>query len=334
MNKLSFAFRILCLITTIALIVFCLYVYCLNEDVCLVDFKNYYDTPDDIHPTISMCFKNFLDSERLMEHGVNDSSYLEYLKGEKISSKLSNIDFENVTLHLKDYVHEYCTHWHNGKFECNGHNLHKTKVVSNSFNGLWRKDFYKCFNLEMPLDGEIELFEVLFDNKVFPQGIRKNKDFVVVFHFPNQLFYSIQTITYHWPARKNKKTYFMTFQVNAMKVLKRRNKKNSPCMANWKTYDDDILKEHTSYVGCRTPYQMNRYNLPVCSTTASIKEADVSLSLQTKKKLLPPCKAMEKIHYSYEEVEWEGSNWEGEGKFAVSLYFLDPRYEEITQSRY
>ena len=62
-------------------------------------------------------------------------------------------------------------------------------------------------------------------------------------------------------------------------------------------------------------------------------EAQLPLSLETQTKHPHPCKAMEKIYYNYEEPDITG-DWEGTGKFAMSVYFFDPRYKEISQSRY
>ena len=157
-----------------AIIGFWVYKYCLNLDLCLVDFKTYHDTREDVYPVLSMCFKHPFLNEKLSEYGkeVNVDSYLEYFKGNNFSLKSKDIDYEKVTIDLHNYIVGYYIQWTNGSYEYysveGGEGLLYT-----SFNGYWFSDFNRCFALNVPHDRTIQGFEVKFKNEIFGPGTQR-----------------------------------------------------------------------------------------------------------------------------------------------------------------
>ena len=51
-------FRLTCWLATLIAITYWIHVYYLNNDVCIIDYKKYYDTPSDEFPVLSICIKN------------------------------------------------------------------------------------------------------------------------------------------------------------------------------------------------------------------------------------------------------------------------------------
>ena len=49
--------------------------------------------------------------------------------------------------------------------------------------------------------------------------------------------------------------------------------------------------------------------------------------------LLPPCRSVEKIEYSYIEHELNDSIWSGTGHVWLEMIFTGQRFREITQVR-
>ena len=100
-------FRIICLTTTAFMIGYWLYKFNLNEDLCLVEYKPFYKTEEDVCPLLSVCFKNPFNKEVLVHQGVNESLYLKFLNGVYFDRHIVDIDYDNVTLKMSDYVMAY-----------------------------------------------------------------------------------------------------------------------------------------------------------------------------------------------------------------------------------
>ena len=273
----------------------------------------------------------------LLANGVNESSYLAYLKGDYFNSKMINIEFEKATRNFSDFISDDYVHWHNDSGK------HSTIVekenVINTYNGFWRDQFYRCYGINTPYHREYVFTSLLLDGNIFPTTTNKSfrpsegNSIFTIFHYPSQLLNSIQNVKYLWPIREDNKNFLMKFQVDGVEILKRRNKRNSPCETDWEHYDENVLNYHVTNVGCKAPYQLLNKDVPICSSKEKMAEARMPLNIETKRKYPFPCKAMEKILYTYSEFEIM-TNWKGRGKFAVSVYFFDQGFKEITQSRY
>ena len=60
-------FRSCCTIIATILIIYWIHAFALNEDLCIVDYKRYYETEHDVYPSLSLCFRNFLSEIQLRE---------------------------------------------------------------------------------------------------------------------------------------------------------------------------------------------------------------------------------------------------------------------------
>ena len=139
---------------------------------------------------------------------------------------------------------------------------------------------------------------------------------------------------HHWIQRQDNSTFSMRFRVESMDILNKRNKNNDPCRDDWKNYDFDILTEHVEEIKCRAPYHILSDQFPFCSTNEQLKRARAfSLSSGIIDDLTHPCKIAEKISYTYEEGDSEGTGRFSLNEFWISLYFYNRRYKEITQTR-
>ena len=241
------------------------------------------------------------------------------------------------SLNFSKYISNDYVQWLN---DSGKHSSIKDKTTfPNTYNGFWRDDFYQCYGINVPFRGDIVIVSALIDGKIFPTSIpgasirpSEGNHIFTIFHYPNQLINSIQNIRYLWPTRKNDVNFMMKFQLNGVEMLERRNKPKSPCITNWKEYDDNVLLEHAIAIGCRAPYQLFNKSIPICSTQNKMLLAMIPLTMDVKNKFPPPCRNMEKIYYEYSEHAIT-TDWSGRGKFAISLYIFDQTYKEIKQSR-
>ena len=193
-------FRILCIIITSGIIVFVVHDYSLNDDLCLVDYSQFRATKEDKYPTLSTCFKNIFYSPYLLANGVNESSYLAYLKGEYFDSNMLNIDFERATLNFTEYISDDFVYWKN---ETGNHSTIVNKnEFTNTFNGFWRNGFYKCYGINTPYNDQYLFTSVLLDGNIFPTAINQSfrpsggNYLLTFFHYPGQLLNSIKNVKY------------------------------------------------------------------------------------------------------------------------------------------
>ena len=186
--------------------------------------------------------------------------------------------------------------------------------------------------MKIPPNRDIQQFGVLMKNEIFPNGIRPHTlAFFTLLHYPNQLLRSVRSIHYMWPKILSNNTYETVFKINKMEMIRRRNKGSKPCHDS-SNYDDRVLVEHTSKVGCKTPYQEPKTWIRPCSTMKEIKQA--RLLLRTDEYgIIPPCRAMEKITYTHLESDLSETKWKGTGEFWISSSFYDQYFQEIVKTR-
>ena len=199
-----YSFRAVLICLTLAMITFWAYKFSLNNDLCLVDYKSYGEDTDDVYPMLSVCLNNPFLIQNLHEYGseINETSYLDHLRGEIFSEKLMAIDYDNVTSDLNKYVQPYYEYKYyiqrtNGSVEyypIDDKNKHLFRVT---YGGFWFTYFYKCFAHEIPHDKSIQGVSIHLRNEIFPPGIKRNGyEFFTLLHYPNQVLLSVHTIKY------------------------------------------------------------------------------------------------------------------------------------------
>ena len=114
--------------------------------------------------------------------------------------------------------------------------------------------------------------------------------------------------------------------------MKRRNKNKQQCNQNGEDYDGSVLLKHSAAVGCRTPYYNTNLNTKMCSTEEEMKKAQFELRY-VEYGIIPPCMTMEKISYSYKEIEYSNTKWKNDGTFWINIRIGNPNFKEIVQTR-
>ena len=322
-------FHIICWMSTLILLGYWLYLFSLDEDICLVDYKKYYDTPDDTFPVLSLCLKSPLTSSKLTKQnvGVDSDVYIKHLKGEYFSSDLNNIVFKDIFLDLSRYVDQYWIEWRNGSLLRSVQE--NSKFFVPSFAGFWRSDFYICYSLQIWHDDSINGFSVRIPNKIYPNTTRY-KNAITLIHYPNQLLTSGETLSYGFQKRTVNASYSMTFQIKGIERIHRRNKRSFPRNENWKNHDFNILEHHARSVGCTPPYHKQIHGIPVCATKKELFASRFNLRFDDYG-MHPPCQANEKIYYTYEKNDLEGTSWYKPGFFWIGIWINNPKFKQIVQ---
>ena len=314
----------ICIITlTLGMVTFWVYKFGLNQDLTTVDFKHFYDSQEDVFPSLSMCFHNpFLASEGKENQEINQSKVQNYLSGEE-KFEVLDVDYQNITFELTDYLNMYWISWANGSSRSYLPSQYAWNVPRVSFSGFWRDRFYKCFSIEIP-DKSSRSVGIMLSQNVFPQGIRpKMFGMLVFFHYPNQVLRPDAAVKHHWQNRESNKSHTMKFLVDNVEIFRRR----KDCYENWTHYDDHVREYHMQNVGCRAPYHVSKTDLPLCNTTKDMKEIRMRLSLGINYDIASPCRAMEKLTYQYDEINISGSEWDHTGQFWCLFMMQDSRFK-------
>ena len=113
---IAFVFEFICWIATISLCIFWIYKYSLNEDLCSVDFKNYFKSEEDVFPMLSLCLHSPISEEKLKTKTpkIDLSTYTKFLQGEDFNSRWLDIDYQSVIKNISDYIEQDGVGFRNG----------------------------------------------------------------------------------------------------------------------------------------------------------------------------------------------------------------------------
>ena len=245
----------ICIIGTAILLIWCYLEYREDEDVVEISFKKYGKDEDSIYPDISLCFDHPFNEDQLKSYDstLTKSLYTLFLTGQTFFGEWNeivlDINYENVSLHLKDYMigdallflPERVVDIHNNI------SLNNFSIVS--------YPTVKCFTFNIPKHMKISKFAIALKNSIFPAGIRPKSGFDVILHLHQQMLRSRQFVLRNWPIRTSTSAYSyqMDISVKDIEILRLRNKPRNPC-SNSISFDNDTLKDIVDSVGCIPPY--------------------------------------------------------------------------------
>ena len=325
-------YHCICWSAALATVLYCISVYIQNEDLCIVDYKQYYENKFDMLPTLSICLKDPVAWSKLGTpvQTVNASTYLNFLKGDYFSSEMLNIDYNSSILELSEYVSMYQIIWKNGSETNVKNNI--GRLLRPNYAYKWHKGFYQCYELEIPHEKGIEAVWVAIKRGVLPprNHTTLNYGMITTLHYPNHLFISEKNIKFVWPRRPYGDECAIRFQVIDVEVIKSRNTADRPCH-DWENYDRSILKHHIEKTGRKAPYHGSNFESQLCSSKESMKNIWFRMN-GNDSEMIPPCRRMATISYKYEESEiWEDSEkdvtW-------IGIIYLDEKFREVVQTRY
>ena len=188
-GKLTLVFRVTCWTATVLLLCYWIYFFSLDEDICLVDYKEYYDSPTHAFPTVSLCLKNPFPKQILMKKakGFDPDFYSKFLEGSYFDFEYANISYKTAVLNITKYVDNYWIEWRNGSSQIFPMSHTTKEIFRTSYSGFWRSNFYNCYSLQIPHDKAIMAFQVELSNTIFPSGKRdRNYSTLTLLHAQNQ----------------------------------------------------------------------------------------------------------------------------------------------------
>ena len=355
---ISYLFHFLCFLVTLYFISTCVFEFYLNEDVSKINFQSFHASEEDIYPSMTLCFLPRFDNEVLKKNGINSSvDYAKFLSGDYFEDKMTNIDYDNITIDFKDFLLGIgMVIRDNGVYGSDSHFFYDHRAVtqmpntdtngSESNSSDWTPNFYtscrrstqKCFTIDVPyLQGKTVMsFGVVFDSSIFPYGIRpKFDEFGVEMHYPGQ-FYSTTPNKYSWKdLMKNDSLYItMRFDIKNIQVMRYRNNGKNSCNKKWKMNDEKIMLEAVNRARCMPSHWKIYSGMPICKSAAKMKFIYESNSNEYEK----PCQNIQTLSFVYEEHEYlhfgnREWNYETDRISEVGFYFKDYTYMKIQQFR-
>ena len=306
---LSSLFRFLCFVLTFLMVAFWCYSFGLDEDLCTIDYKSFHSSETTIHPVLSLCFEQPFMNRKLqqIDRNLNALKYLKFLNGSIYEDKLRNIDYDNVTLQWSNYYKSKYNRviWRNGSIARNGI-LSVFEKPYVSYNGFVNDGFVKCFAFKLKdrHKEHIRYIYIPFDSKIFTDDDRNN--FYVYFHAPGEIFIAPNRKRYSWRNLQRHNHNEMTIDIKVVEILKRRNKRDTPCIDYSGGYDRNIMEHSIAKIGCRTPYQNPTKEWPICTnmeTMSKHKELNIAY-MDLNKYYTPPCEVMSSVEFIVEEWTW------------------------------
>ena len=104
-------FKLLCVLTTLALVIWCAYEFNKNEDVCEVLFKTFHEDEGSVYPDLTFVLPNAFNETvlRTYNESFNKKHYRSFLRGGvHWNEQMLDIDFEQVSMQLNDYLIQTC----------------------------------------------------------------------------------------------------------------------------------------------------------------------------------------------------------------------------------
>ena len=295
----DFSFKLVCIVTVVAMTSYWFLKFESDEDICLVDYDYFKGNQEIAHPEVSLCIKDpemFLMEK--LEPYTNSSAYLKFLKGDKLAVGeldriVSNIKFDLVSIDFKDYYLGTEIYWKNSSIST----FVETKVYL-TFVGFVHH-LIKCFGVDMKAVDmkEVKYARHMYNLSLISNHLKDTSNIFASFHYPNQLLHFDNGQMLPSLQRKNVTAVSLGVLLSGMEILKRRNRDKKPCLQNWKRLDESILKQHIERVGCTAPYHGTYKKFPACSTTTQIRSSFYQIAKQ--KELMNnvrPCQEMSTIN--------------------------------------
>ena len=128
------------------------------------DYKRYHESDDDQYPLLSLCFINFLSAKKLEQQNprTNKSEYLNFIRGNYFEAQLLEIDFQNVSKNISNYIIGYYLIKEDGRKEYHG----DKNLFDLSFVGKWWDKFMTCYSLSPPQNSQYRIISILLNGKI------------------------------------------------------------------------------------------------------------------------------------------------------------------------
>ena len=325
------SFKALCIVTTTFMVGFWICKYSSNEDITRIEYKPLRNGETVVFPEFTICFGDPLLNDKLHEIDakLDKRDYLEYLRGNKGDSNqtFAKIDYERITFDLFEYLHRIRIASISGSNLINQECTNATNCdiinLKNSYNGfdMMQFLFLRCFGMEINRNylGDVFGMNVGFKKTLKDILIELDQIFLT-FNYPGQLRLKTRASKPIW-KNVDENEALETFEIKHYEITRKRNKRSNPCYDGPVQYDHSLLKQQIEKVGCRTPYQQNDKQFPLCDK--QMKDSAFLMNAEIEN-VFQPCQqtsylAFDHINFSAGNITWN----ETFGFYPLNIMFPD-----------
>ena len=323
----SKAYVHICWLLTILLVGCSISLYIQNDDITRMRNAKFHSTERDIYPSISICFGNVLDEEKLDARGINKNSYLSFLTGKEWNKTFFDVNFDEVSIDLEHYLlamevykEGYNRDILNGSYFLFDNTIHRADEIDERPE--WKPNFFqdaipmwgmvqKCLTFDSSFVSHKTLtwMTIVLSRSAFQTGKRPafapyaKEMFSVEIHYPGQRYRYAQT-KWDWddeePQTKHIKSYGIGFRITNMEVINERNTISTPCNDKGIQEDRSLKSYLIDTMNCTPPYWIKQDDNSTkrCSEQEHLQQFynfDIG-------KYLSPCRRLNHINYDYFEI--------------------------------
>ena len=312
-RALSIIFKALCGLAAFFMVIFWVIKFQENEDVSSISYTSYETDRNIIYPQWSVCITEpFIYQNLLWTWHGNDSlkHYRRYIAGESTFRKeYAQVGFFNVTLNLFDYVKMVKLYVRNVTINkpviCTAIENCTYVTFKNNFNGLSNGLFIRCFAFDINLKatGNVKALGVIFKQELrdaFQTISRSGLGAIYLgLNYPGQMLRNTENYQ-SVGKRLGESLESLDIKSSSVEILRRRNKNDDPCFADWINFDESILKKHHETVGCSPPYHQS--DKPVCTTKKKLLESRYEINEIGNRYYPAPCEELTNFVFAVTEL--------------------------------
>ena len=343
MNVVTFrcSFRIGCVMIAIVTTIWPFYLFCLDDDLVRIEFKEFHSTKDRLYPALTLCF----DSNAYYRYNNSATDSLDAKKKEHVFSNLTTLTIEDYidSIVIKDMKNNK-TRFTRTAVSIEGERVIKDKLLSTNI-VLGRYQATSCFAIGIPFlekNGiksiDVGIKKSIFKNGTFPtrnQIISGTSQLTVALSYQNQLFPLLNHNSHSHQSTNlmNYRCSGFKFNVRGMEILRRRNKPSNPC----NNYDNEnaimVLNDAATRLGCMPSGWEITSILPDCQDSKLNKSArqllDDGLHNSNVNRLIEPCRSFVDLWYDYSFDNSVDSCADDQDTLHVMILYNNLHFKEI-----
>jgi len=250
---------------------------------------------------------------------INTSDYKRFLSGKLWKKNMFDINFNEVTRNLDDYILGYFVAWGNASYKFYNSDSGVVKKPYLSYVGFYIDWILKCYSVDLPL--KATTLELVIRKDIFPNGtLPSSNGFGVSFHYPGQFLKSYDNMRYSWQTQQDSmmSSRWMELKINILEVTVRRNRKTQPCNENWTMDDSKVSQQYIEEgVKCLSPYHLWNFSFTACDTMEKMEQAYFPLG-DKRDHYMQPCQSIDKVVYEYNDLSWTTVDNTVNNKFLIS----------------
>ena len=322
----TFSFRLICLLLTGGLFVYCSWKFIQDESTSLVDFHTYLNTDEDIYPSFTLCFIQddesyststssgstiYIPEKLKNSYNIdNVTKYVSFLRGEYWDSNFTKVNYDDVTFDLRDYVKTVLIRENNTlSMPIYTWNSLINTTESFPFYTSSRQPRNKCFTCDLSSQKGLRIEGRILSTLEIEFRDMKTLGTMIAYHmhYPNQYIRST-ILDFEWGEKigiwnGNHKSIW----IDMIEVVRRRNTYQKPCNVNSNQDDDMILLKVVQNAGCKPPHLSLGVDYPICSNNTGMDQTNIERidgpDFTFLKSFDSPCNQVQTISYTPQGVK-------------------------------